>query len=101
MNEASPVTPEPLDERLVRIGRKLQEIGMDYAGIAFLFKYDLDEIEKQLSYLPYRKSRRPAALLIEAVRRRYSPPKGIFYASHIAHAKRRHRALDEDPEPTH
>lgn len=67
-------------ERATKIAMELMKLGISHAGIVELLAEDFDEIERQLSYLPYRKARRPGAFLIEAVRKRYSPPKEVYYA---------------------
>lgn len=68
-------------ERSIRVAIDLQLIGVSQAGVVeLLSNYSLDEIEKQLEYLPHRKAKRPEAFIIEAIRHNYSPPKELYYA---------------------
>lgn len=92
---------ESRDERMVRLAQQLQLIGISQAVTAQLLSHDLDVIERQLAYLPYRKCRRPEAFLVEAIRRNYSPPKEFLYASNVAQARRVRQPLDQDSQPPH
>lgn len=84
---------------MTAIAIELLKLHVSQAGITQLFNLgDLDEIERQLMYLPYRKAKRPGAFLIEAVRHRYSPPKEFTYAKHIAPVPASRNGMDEDPE---
>ena len=75
-----PRVASEIDPRLIQIALALQSLGVSQRGAAALMiDHPLDEIERQLAYLPYRKAKRPEAFIIEAVRNRYSPPKE-FYA---------------------
>jgi len=86
-------------DRMTAIAIELLKLHVSQAGITQLFNLgDLDEIERQLMYLPYRKAKRPGAFLIEAVRHRYSPPKEFTYAKHLAPVSSAGDAVDEDPE---
>lgn len=68
-------------EKLNRLALELMHLGISQAGAAELMaSAPIEEIERQLLYLPHRKAKRPGAFLIEAVRRNYSPPKEFFYA---------------------
>lgn len=90
---------EPRDERMVRLAQQLQLAGVSQAVTAQLLAHDLDIIERQLAYLPYRKCRRPEAFLVEAIRKDYSPPKDFFYAANVAQARRVRQPLDQDSQP--
>lgn len=73
------LTPD-INPRLIHISLELQKLGVSQRGATqLMIEHPLDEIERQLAYLPYRKAKRPEAFIIEAVRNRYSPPKD-FYA---------------------
>jgi hypothetical protein len=86
-------------ERMTAIAIELMKLHVSQAGITQLFNLgDLDEIERQLIFLPYRKAKRPGAFLIEAVRHRYSPPKEFTYAKHITPVSTSRDGVDEDPE---
>lgn len=84
---------------MTAIAIELLKLHVSQAGITQLFNLgDLDEIERQLMYLPYRKAKRPGAFLIEAVRHCYSPPKEFTYAKHISPVSTSRDGVDEDPE---
>ena len=78
------------DPRAVKIATDLHILGVSQTGIVeLLTQYPFDRIEKQLLYLPFRKAKRPEALIIDAIRNNYAPPKEYFYA----------KAETADPEP--
>lgn len=86
-------------DRLTRLAMELLLLGVSKAGVERLLgSNDVDEVERQLAYLPYRKARRPEALIIEAVRRRYSAPP-LFYAKNQTHAPGTKRPVDQDSQP--
>jgi hypothetical protein len=68
------------DPRRVDVALDLLKLGVSNTRVTELLTFDLDVIERQLSYLPYRKAKRPEAFIIEAIRNDYSPPKECFYA---------------------
>lgn len=83
-------------DRMMQIAVELMKLGVSQSGVERLLgTNDLDEVERQLSYLPYRKAKRPEAFIIEAVRRRYSAPKEFFYAANQAQPSGAGNALDE------
>lgn len=88
------------DPRAVEIAKELHLLGVSHAGIVeLLSQYPLDRIEMQLAYLPYRSAKRKEALIIEAVRNNYSPPKEFFYAqAEIAHPHPQ-ALVDQGTEP--
>ncbi len=68
-------------ERPTQIAMDLLKIGVSHSGVQeLLVNYPYDIIERQISFMPYRKAKRPEAFIMEAVRRNYSPPKEFFYA---------------------
>ncbi len=68
-------------ERATKIAYDLLKIGVSHAGVQeLLVNYPYDAIERQLSFLPFRKAKRPEAFIMEAIRRNYSPPKEFYYA---------------------
>ena len=81
-------------DRSVEIAGRLLQLGISHAGCIELLQFPLDEVERQLDYLPYRKAKRPGAFLINAVRNRYSPPKEIYYAKDSIEAHGVHDPLD-------
>lgn len=69
------------DERAVQLAVKLQLLGVSRTGIIDLLAHcDHDVIERQLRLLPLRKVKRPAAFIVEAIRKDYSPPNDLYYA---------------------
>jgi hypothetical protein len=79
---------------------ELIKLGVSKAGIEELLSFhELDEVERQLTYLPFRNAKRPEALIMEAVRKRYSPPKEFYYASPHPHPSGPPRSVDEDAQP--
>ena len=72
-------------ERPTQIAMELLKLGVSHSGIQeLLVNYPYDVIERQISFMPYRKAKRPEAFIMEAVRRNYSPPKEFFYAKNKA-----------------
>lgn len=83
-------------EQLNKIALELMRLGISQAGVADLMATSpLEEIERQLLFLPHRKAKRPGAFLIDAVRNHYSPPKE-FYASTQPHPSATRDPVDED-----
>jgi len=71
-----------INQRAVKIAIELQQLGVSQSGAAqLLTQHSFEEIERQLQYLPYRKAKRPEAMIVEAIRNNYSPPKEFFHAS--------------------
>lgn len=60
---------------------RLMKVGVSQAGvIELLSKYPLEQIQRQLDWLPHRKAKRPSAFIVEAIRKNYSAPKEAFRA---------------------
>jgi hypothetical protein len=90
---------EARKERLTQVAIKLMKLGISDERVSDLMNhYELDLLEKQLAYLPYRKARRPEAMLIESVRRNYSAPKEIYHAYAQVHGNASRRSVDETPQ---
>jgi hypothetical protein len=88
-------------ERATRLAVELMKLGVSRAGVIELLSFfPHDEIEKQLKYLPFRKAKRPGALVVEAIRHNYSPPKEFFYATIPTEPAKAADALDQGSEPT-
>lgn len=85
-------------DRMVAAAERLMRLGVSQAGTANLLGYSIDVVERQLDYLPFRKSRRPEALIVEAIRHDYSPPSAYFHAENRPIAPHRPEPLDKDPE---
>jgi len=82
-------------ERATTVAIQLMKLGVSQAGVAELLgRNSLEVIEAQLSYLPYRKARRPEAFIIEAVRNNFSPPRELYAKTHAQNAAARN-PLDE------
>jgi len=87
------------DERAVAIARELHLLGVSQAGVVeLLTQYPPDRIERQLSYLPFRKAKRPEAFIIEAIRSNYSAPKDYFYAKAETLTPHPEPLLDQGPK---
>lgn len=70
-------------DRAFAIAYALMSLGVSKSGVERIMReYSYDLIEKQLAYLPFRKAKRPEAMIIESIRRNYSAPKDFFYAPH-------------------
>ncbi len=68
-------------EKKIELAKRLHLVGVSKDGVVeLLWKYPLERIELQLEYLPYRKAKRPEAMIIESIRKDYSPPKEFYYA---------------------
>ena len=87
------------NDRLVQLAVELFKIGVSKSGVEELLSlHELDEVERQIAYLPYRKAKRPEAFVIEAVRRQYSPPKEFYYAHDSTQSINPEKSLDADAE---
>lgn len=67
-------------DRMLSLAIRLQKLGVSQRGTQELLSFPLDVVERQLDYLPYRKAKRPEALIVEAIRFDYSPPLELFHA---------------------
>lgn len=87
-------------DRLTKLAMELLLLGVSRDGVErLLATHEIDEVERQLAYLPFRKNtKRPEAFIIEAVRRRYSAPP-LFYAKTQSHTSGIQRPVDEDSQP--
>ncbi len=85
-----------MNNRMTELAIELMKLGVS-GGIVgqLLATSELDEIERQLAYLPYRKAKRPAAFIVDAIRNYYSPPKEFYYASHKAYLEGESLELDK------
>ena len=86
--------------RMTELAIELMKLGVSETIVGQLLSTcELDEIERQLAYLPYRKAKRPAAFIVDAIRKSYSPPKEFYYASHKAYLEGESIELDETSQP--
>lgn len=89
------------DPRRVALAVELFQLGVSHAGVVELLGYDLDVIERQLRYLPFRKAKRPSAFIVDAIRMDYSPPPNATpYASSQNQPLQGSSRLDQDSQPT-
>ena len=87
-------------DRMTAVALELMKMGVSGVRISELLNYDIDLIERQLAFLPYRKAKRPEAFIIEAIRNNYSAPKEFYHAHVQANPEGTDGSLDEDAEPT-
>lgn len=88
-------------EKKVQLASELHLLGVSKDGvIELLWKYPLEQIEAQLKYLPYRKAKRPEAMIFESIRKNYSPPKEFYYAQAKADLATAFDAVDEGSKQT-
>jgi len=80
--------------RAVNIALDLLKLGVSSSGVDELLSFPHDLVEQQLEWLPFRKAKRPEALIIQAVRRNYSPPKELYYAPPQTPSSHRSHPLD-------
>ena len=74
------------DPRLVDAALELLKLGVSNTRVIELLTCDIEIVERQLSYLPFRNAKRKEAFIIEAIRNDYSPPKEFYYAQNPADA---------------
>jgi hypothetical protein len=83
----------------VELAIKLMQLGISQAGVAELLTYDLDLIERQLTYLPFRRAKRPAAFIIDAIKNNYSAPNTFPHAAHQNQSLPHPSSLDQNAQP--
>lgn len=87
-------------QKKIELAKRLHLVGVSKDGVVeLLWKYPLERIEAQLEYLPYRKAKRPEAMIIESIRKNYSPPKEFYYARSKSELTEAFESLDEGSEP--
>ena len=59
---------------MVRLAVQLQRIGVSSRLMSELLMYDLDKVEQQLIWLPARAARKPASMIVSAIRNDYEKP---------------------------
>lgn len=86
-------------EKKIELAKRLHLVGVSKDGVVeLLWKHPLERIEAQLEYLPYRKAKRPEAMIIESVRKNYSPPKEFYYARSKSELTEAFESLDQGSE---
>ena len=86
------------DDPAVQIAVELMRLGVSHAGVVELLSYPHERIKRQLSFMPFRKAKRPEAFIVDAIRHDYSPPKEYYYAKNKAAFATNQFSMDEDPE---
>lgn len=87
-------------EKKIELARRLHLVGVSKDGvIELLWKYPLERIEAQLEYLPFRKAKRPEAMIIESIRKDYTPPKEFYYARSQSELRQAFESMDKGSEP--
>lgn len=89
------ITPDP---KQVELAIQLLQLGVSRSGVAELLTYGTDVVERQLSYMPLRKAKRPEAFIVDAIRNDYSPPNPHYHAAHQNEARSTKSRLDEDAQ---
>ncbi|MBS1714606.1 MAG: hypothetical protein JST30_09750 [Armatimonadetes bacterium] len=88
-------------EEKTQLAVALMRIGVSKRGVEeLLTNYPVETIKRQLAFLPFRKARRPEALIVESIRNDFSPPKEFYYASNQAHPSSAAHAVDEGAQPS-
>lgn len=86
-------------QKKIELAKRLHLVGVSKDGVVeLLWKFPLERIEAQLEYLPYRKAKRPEAMIIESIRKNYSPPKEFYYARSKSELTAAFESLDEGSE---
>lgn len=94
-NEESPIQleipapPEPMGQgetgtvsesrrvRMVRLAHELLQLGVSGSQVTKLLMIDLDVVERQLRWLPYRSARKKASLIVSAIELDYEAPANL------------------------
>lgn len=85
--EESPIgdAPHPYSEddlrfaRSVRLAKAMLEIGVSEDQVTrLLTSYPHDLIEAQLEWLPHRKAKKKASMLVSSIVRNYEPPTALY-----------------------
>lgn len=86
------------EDPAVQIAVELIKLGVSHAGVVELLSYPHERIKRQLSFMPFRKAKRPEAFIVDAIRHDYSPPKEYYYAKNKAAFATNQFSMDEDPQ---
>lgn len=66
---------ETASERFLRIAMALRVLGVsDIQTRLLLSQYDINRIEQQLMWLPFRNSRKKASMIVSAIQQNYDKP---------------------------
>lgn len=83
-DQTSPVGADYSDEDLrfarnVRLAKGMLEAGVSEDQVSrILFSYPPDLIEAQLEWLPHRKAKKKASMLVASIERNYEPPAALY-----------------------
>jgi hypothetical protein len=71
------VVPESRQARMIRLAHELLSLGVSGNQVPKLLMQDLDLVEKQLLWLPYRSARKKASLIVSAIENDYEAPANL------------------------
>lgn len=70
---------ESREARMLRLAKALIAVGVSESQTRhLLIHHDLEEIERQLAWLPARKARRKSSLIVSAIKERYEKPANLL-----------------------
>jgi hypothetical protein len=93
-----PATPEEAEKALIR--RRLLAIGVEKEKATdLLLRFDIDQIRRQLSWLPYRQAKSPARYLVAAIEGDYQAPSALRQHQGEV-AKGQNDGADKDGQPS-
>ena len=64
-------------DRLVRAAAKLRQMGVSHQKVTQLLLFDLERVERQLAWFPYRSARKKASLIVAAIENDYEAPANL------------------------
>lgn len=70
----TPGPGESRNNRMVRLAGRLMQVGVSNSQIQKLLLFDLDLVERQLDWLPFRSARKRASLIVAAIEKDYEAP---------------------------
>jgi hypothetical protein len=73
---------ETRKDRMVRLAKALLELGVADRQVTKLLLHDLDTVEKQLRFLPFRQARKPASLIVTAIMEDFEAPAALWEGGH-------------------
>lgn len=73
-SELAPLEIESRRERMIRLAGRLIQLGVSGNQIQKLLLHDLDLVERQLDWLPFRSARKRASLIVAAIEHDYEAP---------------------------
>lgn len=73
-SDLTPLGGETRRDRMVRLAGRLIQLGVSSSQIQKLLLHDLDLVERQLDWLPFRSARKRASLIVAAIEHDYEAP---------------------------